>query len=153
MSVEMAGSRDLVEIRSRKFIGELLEIVIDAGDRRDLTDLYTAHSLGRQDFVGGVRVDHPRNQNVRESCKGSPEARSISCFCAVIELIRKCTLDLLNDTDHIDSVTRRSMRREKFGQLAEKLDVISEDFANAGTLNFYYDIPPVAQLSRVHLAE
>ena len=86
----------------RELLGDVREIVLDAADRRDLADLDAPDSLRGENLVGGVSVDHARDQDVRESRQCFPELRRIARLGAVIELVDESPLDLLHDTDEID---------------------------------------------------
>src|SRR5947209_1412462 len=103
--------------------------------------------------MGGVPLDDTWDQYPRKFREGSPEGRRITRLDAVIQLVGQCTLELLNDPEHVDAFTGFGVRGEKPGEFAEVLDVLGKLFANVRTLNFHDDVAAIAQLRRVHLAQ
>src|SRR5437868_3177521 len=153
IGVEMSRYRDLIQIRARKFLSQFGEIVIDARDRRNFIDLHAAHALGRQNFVRRVCVDDSWNENVRKSRERSTESRGVAGFGSVIELVTQRTLHLLHDPDHIDSLTSSCVLGKVSRQLAEELDVVSENLANVRPLNLDDNIARIAKFGGMNLSK
>src|SRR5947209_2923 len=122
IGVEMSAVGDLLQVRVRELVGERREVVLDPAHWRDRIDLDPLYTLGGEDFVRRVSVDHARDQDVRERRERPPKGGGIARFGAVIELVNERTLDLLHDPDQIDARARRSVLREERRELSEELD-------------------------------
>src|SRR3954467_1272759 len=106
VSVKVALTGDLLQVRVREFVGETGEIVVDPAYRRDLVDLDALDALRGQHAMRRVRIDDTRYQDVRKRCANFAERRGVARFRAVIELVDERAFHLLRDTDEVDARSR-----------------------------------------------
>src|SRR6185437_1620263 len=118
-----------------------------------IRDLVTAHPLGGQHPLGRVALDHARHEDAWKLGERAPKGRGVARFDAIVQLVRQCLLELLDDAEHVDARSGGRVLGHEACQLTKEIDVVGELLANVRALYLDDDGPPIAQLGGVDLTE